>query len=406
MNRKIRVIKHGNQMPGQKAVDRLELPDPQQTREIASTIKLWVSEFNERRRTEEQHSRSVHRQAMSAASLVLLLFFGSWSVGRGQQLRDAFHKVKQAVVIIKTQQKELAPSPDGGMVSANGLGSGVLISSDGKILTAAHLVEAADATLVEFADGELIPARVLGAVHNADVALLQLEHTPASMIAVAPLGDSDKVEVGDEVFVVGAPYGLSFTLTAGHISARHSVDNRINDTPLKEFLQTDAAINQGNSGGPMFNMNGEVIGIVTNILSKSGGSEGLGFAATSKMARQLLLDQKPFWSGIEGFLLKGDLAKALNVPQPAGLLVERVADGSPASRAGILGGSMRVSIASEDLLLGGDIILEVNGLRYEDGNENYSRLYARLTKLKAGDIIVIKVLRQGQVVTLSVPITD
>ena len=154
----------------------------------------------------------------------------------------------------------------------------------------------------------------------------------------------------------------------------------------------------------MFNLNGEVIGIVTNIVSQSGGSEGLGFAATSKMARQLLLDQKPFWSGIEGFLLRGDLARALNVPQPAGLLVERVADGSPAARAGIVAGSMRANIAGEDLLLGGDIVLEVDGLPYEDSSENYSRLLTHLTKLKVGDSIVIKVFRQGQVVKLSVPI--
>jgi S1-C subfamily serine protease len=166
------------------------------------------------------------------------------------------------------------------------MGSGVVISSDGKILTAAHLIEAADATLVEFSNGQLIPARILGAVRNADVALLQLEHTPTQIVAAA-LGDSDKVEVGEEVFVVGAPYGLGRTLTAGHISARHSSDNKTIDAALMEFLQTDAAINQGNSGGPMFNMNGEVIGIVTRILSQSGGSEGLGFAATSKMARQL-----------------------------------------------------------------------------------------------------------------------
>jgi S1-C subfamily serine protease len=283
------------------------------------------------------------------------------------------------------------------------LGSGVLISSDGKILTAAHLVEAADATLVEFSDGELIPARVLGAVHNADVALLQLSHPPANVV-VASLGNSDKMEVGDEVFVVGAPYGLSYTLTAGHISGRHAADNRISDTTSREFLQTDAAINQGNSGGPMFNMNGEVIGIITSILSQSGGAEGLGFAATSNVARQLLLDRKPFWSGIEGLLLRGDLAKALNVPQPAGLLVERVADGSPAARAGVIAGSMRANIAGEDLLLGGDIILEVDGLPYEDSSENYSRLLAHLTKLKVGDSIVIKVFRQGQVVKLSVPI--
>jgi S1-C subfamily serine protease len=403
MNPRIRVIKHRVQSSTEPELDRLEAPSRQGTREIATTIKLWVSEFKERRRTEEQHSRS--RLTVTATSLLLILCFGGSTQSSGQELRQAFHRVKQSVVIIRTQQKELAPSPQGGMVSANGLGSGVLISSDGKILTAAHLVEAADAMLVEFSDGELIPARVLGAVRNADVALLQLAHPPAK-VTVAPLGDSDKMDVGDEVFLVGAPYGLSYTLTAGHISGRHAADNRISETGSREFLQTDAAINQGNSGGPMFNMNGEVIGIVTNIVSQSGGSEGLGFATTSKMARQLLLDQKPFWSGIEGLLLTGDLARALNVPQPAGLLVERVADGSLAARAGMVAGSMRANIAGEDLLLGGDIILEVNGLRYEDSSENYSRLYARLTKLKVGDIVVIKVFRQGQVVTLSVPIIE
>jgi S1-C subfamily serine protease len=402
MNRKIRVIKR-DQPPNEQEVDPSELPDPQGAREIAGAIKLWVREFKERRQTEEQRARNMYRLTVTTSALLLMFLFGNWTPGRGQQLRDAFHKVKPAVVIIRTQQKELAPPPQAGMVSANGLGSGVLISSDGKILTAAHLVEAADATLVEFSDGELIPARVLGAVHNADVALLQLSHPPANVV-VASLGNSDKMEVGDEVFVVGAPYGLSYTLTAGHISGRHAADNRISDTTSREFLQTDAAINQGNSGGPMFNMNGEVIGIITSILSQSGGAEGLGFAATSNVARQLLLDRKPFWSGIEGLLLRGDLAKALNVPQPAGLLVERVADGSPAARAGVIAGSMRANIAGEDLLLGGDIILEVDGLPYEDSSENYSRLLAHLTKLQVGDSIVIKVYRQGQVVKLSVPI--
>jgi serine protease Do len=403
MNHKVRIVKHKAQAPKEAELDQLEQPSSQSAREIATTIKLWVSEFKEKRRTDEQHSRNASKLILTAFSMWFVLILGGWTESRGQQLRDVFRKVDQAVVIIRTEEKELAPFPQGGMVSANGLGSGVLISNDGKILTAAHLVEAANATVVEFSDGEVIPARVSGAVRNADVALLQLEHAPARIV-VAPLGDSDKVEVGDEVFVVGAPYGLRHTLTAGHISARHSPDNRISDTAMTEFLQTDAAINQGNSGGPMFNIDGEVIGIVTNILSKSGGSEGLGFAATSKMARQLLLDQKPFWSGVEGFLLTGDLAKALNVPQSAGLLVQRVADGSPASRAGILAGSMRANIAGEDLLLGGDIVLEVNGLPYEESNESYSRIYASLTKLKVGDSIAIKAFRQGQVVRLSVPI--
>ncbi len=403
MNHKVKIIKHKAQAPKETELDQVEQSSGQSAREIATTIKLWVSEFKERRRTDEQHSRNASKLIWTTLPLWLVFILGGWNESKGQQLRDAFRKVDQAVVVIRTEEKELSPIPQGGMVSSNGLGSGVLISNDGKILTAAHLVEAANVTVVEFSNGELIPARVLGAVRNADVALLQLEHAPARIV-VAPLGDSDKVEVGDEVFVVGAPYGLSHTLTAGHISARHSPDNRISDTALTQFLQTDAAINQGNSGGPMFNVNGEVIGIITNILSRSGGSEGLGFAATSKMARQLLLDQKPFWSGVEGFLLTGDLAKALNVPHPAGLLVQRVADGSPASRAGILAGSMRANIAGEDLLLGGDIVLEVNGLAYEENNDCYSKIYASLTRLKVGDSIAIKVFRQGQVVRLSVPI--
>ena len=101
MNSKIRVIKHKDQVPSEQQVDRFELPGPQRTREIAGTIKLWVSEFKERRRAEEQHSRNTHRLTVTATSLLLVFFFGSWNPGRGQQLRDAFHKVKQAVGIMK-----------------------------------------------------------------------------------------------------------------------------------------------------------------------------------------------------------------------------------------------------------------------------------------------------------------
>jgi serine protease Do len=368
---------------------------------MVRTVKGWISECDQKRAEEQQFLRSKDTMLRSVLLVGLLFLSGSWIDANGQPLRNVFRKVEQAVVIIRTEEKAFAPNSTGGMVSANGLGSGVLISSDGKILTAAHLVQAADATTVEFSDGELIPARVLGAVRNADVALIQLEHNPARIV-VATLGDSDKMAVGDEVFVIGAPYGLSHTLTAGHISSRHSPDNKISDTSLTEFLQTDAAINDGNSGGPMFNMDGEVIGIVSNILSKSGGSEGLGFAATSNMARQLLLDQKPFWLGVEGILLNGDLARSLNVSQPAALLVQRVAARSPAARAGIRAGSVPANIEGEDLVLGGDIILSINGLPFEATNGNSTGLYASLSKLKPGDSFEIKILRQGQPLTLTV----
>src|SRR5262249_48596347 len=158
---------------------------------------------------------------------------------------------------------------------------------------AAHLVQSADKTLVEFANGEVVSAQVIGCSFSADVALLQLERSSVNYVA-AKLGDSDSSDVGDEIFVVGAPYGISRTLTAGHVSGRRELNKGSTNLPV-EFLQTDAAINTGNSGSPLFNMKGEVIGIVSNIMSRSGGSEGLAFASTSNTARRLLLDQKTFW---------------------------------------------------------------------------------------------------------------
>jgi serine protease Do len=285
----------------------------------------------------------------------------------------------------------------------NGLGSGVLVSNDGKVLTAAHLVQAADTTVVEFSDGEVIPARVTGTSVYADVAVLQLERTPLNMVP-ATLADSDNAAVGDEIFVVGAPYGLSHTLTAGHISGRHTLNTRTGNTPMVEFLQTDAAINRGNSGSPLFSLDGKVIGIVSNIMSTSGGSEGLAFAASSNTARRLLLEQKPFWSGMEGFLVDGDLARALNLPQPAGVLVQRVAEGSIAWRWGIHAGTMRASVEGEELVLGGDIILGVNDVAVAEGGGSYDDIYARISKLGPGDNLVIKVFRQGQIVKLSIPV--
>ena len=155
----------------------------------------------------------------------------------------------------------------------------------------------------------------------------------------------------------------------------------------------------------MFDWKGEVIGIVSNILSRSGGFEGIGFAATSKMAR-ILLEQKPFWSGMEGILVQGDFAGMLNLQQPAGFLVQRVADGSPGSRLGIRPGTLRASIEGSDLLLGGDVILSVNGIEVLEGNASFQRIYESLSKLKPGEQLVARVLRAGQVVELSTEISQ
>src|SRR6266404_1310206 len=342
-----------------------------------------------------------------AIILLLILFMplvGDPAGANGQQLRDTFRRVRRSVVVVRTVERTVAPLPRQGMVSSAGLASGVLISDNGKVLTAAHVVQAVDKVFVEFADGQIVTARVVSSATNADVALLQLDLVPPG-VAPAKLGDSDQVEVGDEVFVVGAPYGLSLTLTVGHVSGRAAPKSRLPGMSAWEFFQTDAAINGGNSGSPMFDWKGEVIGIVSNILSRSGGFEGIGFAATSKMAR-ILLEQKPFWSGMEGILVQGDLAGMLNLQQPAGILVQRVAEGSPGWRLGIRPGTLRASIEGSDLLLGGDVILSVNGIEVLEGNASFQRIYESLSNLKPGEQLVARVLRAGQVVELSTEITQ
>lgn len=336
----------------------------------------------------------------SALLPAFLLLLAVWTPGYGQQLREAFSKVRQSVVIVRTKQVEVAPAPGQVMSVVDGLGSGVLISKDGKILTAAHVVQTADVAWVEFPDGQVIKAHVIGSDVRADVALLKLDHPPANVTPV-PVGDSDKVEVGDQIFVIGAPYGIGETLSAGHVSGRHKLNMKAQSLTAVEFLQTDAAVNSGNSGSPVFTMGGEVVGIVSTIMSRSGGSEGLAFATASNTAKRLLLEQRPFWSGIDGLLITGEMAKALNLPQPAGMLVQRVAGDSVASNLGLRPGTLRAQVEGADLLLGGDVVLNVNGIPVTENDGSYEPILNSIGALKPGDNLVVRVFRQGQVVKLS-----
>jgi len=151
----------------------------------------------------------------------------------------------------------------------------------------------------------------------------------------------------------------------------------------------------------MFNMRGEVIGIVSHIVSTSGGSEGLGFVVTSNVARDLLFNRPTAWSGVEGYLLRGELARAFNVPAPGvGLLVQRVASGSPAERLGIRGGSVTATIEDEQLVLGGDVIVAVQGIAF-GGADAYENMRRRLSAIPPGGAIHLAVLRRGEVVELT-----
>jgi serine protease Do len=208
--------------------------------------------------------------------------------------------------------------------------------------------------------------------------------------------------VGDQVFVVGAPLGISHTLTVGHISARRAPNGASNALASAELFQTDAAINQGNSGGPLFNLDGDVIGIVSHIVSRSGGSEGLGFVVTSNAARRLVIDEPSVWVGLEGFLLTNDIARAFNVPSgAAGLLVQRIAEGSPAQRVGLRAGALPVAVGEQRLLIGGDIILAVEGIALGT-TDAYENIRRRLIELRAGgNPIRVTVLRGGETIELA-----
>ena len=184
------------------------------------------------------------------------------------------------------------------------------------------------------------------------------------------MADSGTMQVGDPVVIVGAPYGLSYSVSAGLISARWAPNTVYKTMPMAEFFQTDATINTGNSGGPMFNMNGEIIGIVSHNISKGGGSEGLGFVVTMNTAKQLLfLDKRSVWAGLEGLFLDDELADLLNLPaRSSGYIVKTVAKGSPGDQIGLRGSRMIVRIAGQDVPLGGDIILSVGGLSASPAN--------------------------------------
>lgn len=321
---------------------------------------------------------------------------GDKAFAEGTSLSSLFQKVNPAVV------KILAVERSGGERRPNTKGtvsSGVVVSKDGLVMTAAHSVHLADKVMVKVLGYEALEAKVVASSAQADVALVKITSVPDDL-EVARLGNSDDVQVGDQVFVIGAPYGIDHTLTVGHISGRRRSQIVCEQLTPFEFLQTDAAINLGNSGGPMFDKEGKVIGIVSGILSKSGGSEGLGFAASINTAKDLLMEQKSFWVGFDAFLLAGELAIAFNVPQKAGLLVQHVAEASPAKALGLRAGNIPVQIGKEKFMIGGDVVLAIQGVPVVPTEEDICTIRNVIGGFTAKSEIQVTVLRKGKVIKL------
>ncbi|WP_407696714.1 Do family serine endopeptidase [Sedimentitalea xiamensis] len=231
---------------------------------------------------------------------------------------------------------------------SSALGSGFVISEDGYVVTNNHVIDGADEILVEFFSGDELPATVVGTDPNTDIALLKVE--PEEPLPFVSFGDSDLARVGDWVIAMGNPLGQGFSVSAGIVSAR----NRALSGTYDDYIQTDAAINRGNSGGPLFNMDGEVVGVNTAILSPNGGSIGIGFSMASNVVTRVVDQLKEFgetrrgWLGVRIQDVTEDVAEAMGLEEAAGALVTDVPDG-PAKDAGLLSGDVIIGFDGVDV---------------------------------------------------------
>jgi serine protease Do len=221
------------------------------------------------------------------------------------------------------------------------LGSGFIIDPSGYIVTNNHVIEDSDQITVSLQDGTQLPAKVIGRDTKTDLALLKV--TPKKPLPATHFGDSDKARIGDWVIAIGDPFGIGSTVTAGIVSARN---RNINAGPYDDFIQTDAPINRGNSGGPLFNMDGDVIGINSQIYTPSGGSVGIGFSIPSNLAREVVGQLRQFgaarrgWIGVRIQQVTQEIAEGLGLPTTQGALVSDVTQNGPAAKAGLVNGDL------------------------------------------------------------------
>jgi len=221
------------------------------------------------------------------------------------------------------------------------LGSGFIIDPSGYIVTNNHVIEDSDQITVALQDGTQMPAKVVGRDTKTDLALLKV--TPKKPLPATKFGDSDKARVGDWVIAIGDPFGIGSTVTAGIVSARN---RNINAGPYDDFIQTDAPINKGNSGGPLFDMDGNVIGINSAIFSTSGGSVGIGFSIPANLAREVIGQLRQFgiarrgWIGVRIQPVTQEIAEGLGLSTTQGALVNDVTQGGPAAKAGLASGDL------------------------------------------------------------------
>ena len=352
------------------------------------------------------------RIAVPAVSSIMITFcaVGGAAADRPDSFADQVEQLSPAVVNISTttivsegpgmDMPQFPPgSPfeeffknfgdDNRQRRASSLGSGFIIDAEGIVVTNFHVIENAEEITVTLSDETSFTAKVLGQDQKTDIAVLKIDPGDTTLTAV-PFGDSDSLRVGDWVLAIGNPFGLGGTVTAGIVSAR---GRDIGNGPYDDFIQTDASINRGNSGGPLFNTDGEVIGINTAIFSQSGGSVGIGFAISSNLAKRVTKQLVEFGTTRRGWLgvfiqeVTSDIAETLGLEESGGALVSSVNENSPADIAG---------------LEPGDVILSFDGKKIERMRD----LPRIVAETDIGTTVVVEIFRGGRLSTVDVTLGE
>lgn len=289
-------------------------------------------------------------------------------------------------------------------VPVEGAGSGFVIDSRGYILTNFHVVQQAETIEVVLGDQSRFAAKFVGADQRNDIALLKIDPKGRTLVAL-PLGDSSALQVGQRVLAIGNPFRFQSTLTTGVVSALGRTVQTSETTFIDEAIQTDAAINRGNSGGPLLNSHGEVIGVNSAIYTPTGTTAGIGFAIpinTAKLiAHDLITEGRVHraFLGVQTLPVADWLAQALDLPVQEGLLIERAPRGGPADRAGLRGGNKVALAGMQRLLVGGDVIVAIDGQKISS-EMDMNRV---LNRKRPGDSVAVTIYRGGK--KMDVPVT-
>ena len=313
---------------------------------------------------------------------------------------EIYERVHEGVVEISV--RGVAETPFGqGQQPRAGLGSGWVYDEEGHIVTNQHVVDGADSVSVTFANGDSYDAEVVGTDASTDLAVLKVD-APAELLKPLALGDSDALSVGDGVVAIGSPFGLEGTITAGIVSALHRQMTAPNNFAINDAIQTDAAINHGNSGGPLLNMEGEVVGVNAQIESDSGGNDGVGLAIPSSTVAEVV-EQIAAGETVEHAYLGVSVEEipesaAAELDVSPGVAVTEVRDGTPAAEAGLRAATGSRTVDGRQYPTGGDVITEVDGEAVGSAEDLQQAVDAK----RPGDRVELTVSRAGETRTVAV----